>query len=60
MDLIEYSSDGRKSHRPKRSLLTAIRAHCLEYIGGSSFEVANCAAPEFWLDSYRLGRMAVT
>ena len=52
----EYNDDEQKNREPITNPLRAIRAFCLECMGGSADGVRECTAPNCWLYSYRLGR----
>ena len=56
MDTPNYTEEERDARKPIRQPLKAIRAHCLECVGGSSDEVKLCTAPKCWLYPYRFGK----
>jgi len=51
----DYYAEERKNRKPIEAPLKAIRANCLECMGGSVDGVRECTAPTCWLYPYRMG-----
>jgi len=56
-----YTKEGRdadKDRRPVNKILSpikSIRRHCIECMGGSTYEPTHCTDPQCWLWPYREG-----
>lgn len=56
MEQLLYDEEERKVRKPIKQPLKAIRAHCLECVGGSTKEVQLCTAEKCRLYPYRAGK----
>ena len=56
MSVPAYNEEERNNRKPIKQPLKAIRAHCLECVGGSVVEVELCTAPACQLYPFRSGR----
>jgi hypothetical protein len=56
-----YTKEGREADKHRRPLdkilspLKSIRRHCIECMGGSTHEPANCTDPYCWMFPFREG-----